>query len=431
MNAPAPALPVTESQIIEAVSAREDEAVERLSALIAEGSLLGHEAGAQERMRATYTGLGLDVETFLIDEARVREHPAWSPSIVSYDGRPNVVATHRPKGPTRGRSLILNGHIDVVPVGAEALWTKPPFTPWRDGDRLYGRGSADMKAGIIACVTAMQALADLGYEPAAKVLLQSVIEEECTGNGALACLVHGYTADAALIPEPTKGIMSAQMGVMWLALEVHGFPVHAAYAHEGTDAIRFAQVLVDELRELEAEWNRPENRHPVYRDFAHPVNFNLGKLRGGEWASSVATHARADLRLGFYPGVTPAEVRAEVERRLAAAHARHPARDSVRYEIVYEGFQADGLVVDTQQPIIRELVDSHRAIVGAEPEFAAFTGTTDVEFFHLYGDMPSTCYGPQGADIHGIDEWVSIASMQQVAAVYALLIARWCGLNPC
>lgn len=421
---------LTEKRIVEAVAAREDEAVARLGALVAEGSLLGHEAGAQARMRDTYADLGLAVETFLIDEARCSEHPAWSPSIVSYDGRPNVVGIHEPRGPVRGRSLILNGHIDVVPVGAEALWTRPPFEPWRDGDRLYGRGSADMKAGLVACVTALQALRDLGFEPAARVILQSVVEEECTGNGALACLVQGYTADAALIPEPTHGIMSAQMGVMWLALEVHGFPVHAAYAHEGTDAIRFAQTLVDELRELEALWNAPENRHPVYAGHTHPVNFNLGKLHGGEWASSVATHCRADLRLGFYPGVSPAQVRAEVEKRLAAAHARHPARDSVRYEIVYEGFQAEGLVVDTQQPIIRTLVDSHRDIVGAEPAFAAFTGTTDVKFFHLYGDMPSTCYGPQGSDIHGIDEWVSIASMQQVAAVYALLIARWCGVNP-
>ncbi|MEZ5649512.1 MAG: ArgE/DapE family deacylase [Burkholderiaceae bacterium] len=430
MASASPSIPVGERDIVAAVAGRESEAVERLSALIAEGSLLGHEGGAQARMRETYRGLGLKVESFLIDEERVSRHPAWSPSIVSYDGRPNVVGIHEPRGTAHGRSLILNGHIDVVPVGAESLWTRPPFEPWRDGDKLYGRGSADMKAGLVACVTAMQALRDLGYEPAAKVVMQSVIEEECTGNGALACLVHGYTADAALIPEPTRGIMSAQMGVIWMTLQVHGFPVHAAYAHEGTDAIRFAQYLVDELRLLEAQWNEPVNRHPVFADFAHPVNFNLGKLHGGEWASSVATHCRADIRLGFYPGISPAEVRAEVERRLAAAHARHPARDSVRYDIVYEGFQAEGLVVDTQQPIIRTLVDSHRAIVGAQPEFIAFTGTTDVKFFHLYGDIPSTCYGPQGSDIHGIDEWVSIASMQQVAAVYALLIARWCGLNP-
>ncbi|MGR8948455.1 MAG: ArgE/DapE family deacylase [Gammaproteobacteria bacterium] len=420
---------LNKQSIIDAVNARETDAVDRLSALVREGSLLGEEAGAQAIMFDTYTELDLDVRQVLIDEARVSQHPAWSPSVVSYDGRPNVIGIHQPTGATQGRSLILNGHIDVVPVGADTLWTHPPFSPLRDGDRLYGRGSADMKAGLVACVTAMQALTDLGYEPAAEVTLQSVVEEECTGNGALACLVEGYTADAALIPEPLNGIMSAQMGVMWLSIEVLGIPVHAAYAHEGTDAIRYTHYLIDALREVEAYWNEPSNRHPAFAHLDHPVNFNLGKIKGGEWASSVATQCRADLRLGYYPGVTPAEVRAKIEQQLASAHAKHPAHENVRYQISYEGFQAEGLVVDTEQPIIRALAASHRDIIGTDPTFAPFTGTTDVKFFHLYGDIPATCYGPIGADIHGIDEWVSITSMQQVAAVYALLIAHWCGLN--
>ena len=205
---------LTQQHISEAVVAQEKNAVELLCALVREPSLLGEEAGAQALMYDAYTQLGLDVKRLFIDESKVSEHPAWSPSIVSYDGRANVIGMHQPQGQTSGKSLILNGHIDVVPVGAESLWTQHPFTPRREGDRLYGRGSADMKAGLVACITAMQALKNLGYEPAAEVIMQSVVEEECTGNGALACLVEGYIADAALIPEPLNGIMSAQMGVM-------------------------------------------------------------------------------------------------------------------------------------------------------------------------------------------------------------------------
>jgi len=429
MNAPLTQA-VTELQILDAVAAQRDSAVDLLSALVRHPSLLGDEAGAQSHMAGVFAGLGLQVDQFQIDEAKVSHHPAWSPSIVSYEGRTNVVGIHRPRGPATGRSLILNGHIDVVPVGWPGMWTTPPFEPRIDGDKLYGRGAADMKAGIVAYTMAFRALQRLGYEPAAPLYLQSVIEEECTGNGALACLVQGYTADAALIPEPTQEcVMSAQLGVLWLTLDVFGVPVHASHAHTGVAAIDFTQYLVDELRALEATWNQPANRHRLYCHQDHPINFNLGKLSGGEWTSSVPTHCRADLRIGYYPGKTAAEVRAEVEAVLAAAHAKHANAASVHYKITYQGFQGDGLVVDMDTPVIRTLKQCHEAMLHSVPGDLALPATTDVKFFHLYGKIPSTCYGPTGNSIHGIDEWVSLDSLQRVTAVYALFIARWCGLN--
>jgi acetylornithine deacetylase len=430
--------PLTEGEIVAAVAAQRDEAIAFLQALVREPSLLGHEASAQALMKQRFEELGLDVSELVIDEAKLRDHPGYSPSIVSYDGRRNVIGVHEPRpasapadgsAPVRGRSLILNGHIDVVPVGAERLWTRPPFEPWIDGDRLHGRGANDMKGGIVAYTMAMQALQRLGVEPAARVTLQSVIEEECTGNGALACLVAGYTADAAIIPEPWDEILSAQLGVMWLTLDVYGVPVHAAVAQTGTGAIEFAQYLVAELRKLEAKWNAPAHRHPMYCAHDHPINFNLGRIEGGEWSSSVSTHCRVDLRLGFYPGVKPADVRAEVEALVRRAHAEHPAHASVQVDVSYHGFQAEGLVVDLEQPALKTLMQAHRDITGRDVDTRAATATTDVRFFHLYGNIPATCYGPRGANIHGIDEWVSIESLQQVTAVLALFIARWCGLQ--
>jgi len=180
---------------------------------------------------------------------------------VSYENAWNVVGAHRartPEGGTPGRSLILNGHIDVVPVGAERLWTRPPFEPWIDGDRLFGRGANDMKAGIVAYTMALHALRRLGWQPAARVILQSVIEEECTGNGALACLLEGYTADAALIPEPMDELMSAQMGVMWMTLDVYGVPGHAGVGHPGSGAGDFdASSDVRQLSSF-ATWRAPD-----------------------------------------------------------------------------------------------------------------------------------------------------------------------------
>ena len=117
--------------------------IDLLQRLVREPSLLGQEHSAQALMRREFEALGLEVRQFEIDEAKIRDRPGYSPSILPYAGRTNVVGLHRPRSPVRGHSLILNGHIDVVPVGTDRLWTRPPFEPWIDGDRLHGRGAAE------------------------------------------------------------------------------------------------------------------------------------------------------------------------------------------------------------------------------------------------------------------------------------------------
>ncbi len=415
--------------IADAVQALRQPAVDMLSEMVRHPSLLGDEASVQGMMKQRFAALGLKVESFEIDEDKIREHPGYSPSLIDYSGRENVVGLHRPKGESKGRSLILNGHIDVVPVGAAQLWTEGPFVPRVVGDKLYGRGSGDMKAGIVAYTMAFQALRRMGLEPAAPVTLQSVIEEECTGNGALACLVEGYTADAALIPEPTAGIMTSQMGVMWLHLEVLGLPVHAAVAQTGVGAIEFTQYLLAKLKELEAQWNEPAARHLHYCEHEHPINFNIGKLQGGEWASSVPTQCRAEVRIGFYPGMKPSAVRALIGALLQVAFDAHPKKANVTMNIEWKGFQAEGMLVDMNQPMIDLLKTCHHDTLGQHATLYASTATTDARFFQLYGGIPATCYGPAAGNTHGIDEWVSIDSMMEVTRVLALFMARWCGVN--
>jgi acetylornithine deacetylase len=417
-----------ERELSAVVAAQRSDTVRLLSELVALPSLLGQEAGAQDWMADRMGELGVRVDRFDIDEAKLRSHRGWSPSLISYDGRPNVVGVHQPRE-VRGRSLILNGHIDVVPVGNASMWRSAPFEPRLDGDQLYGRGAADMKAGIIAWLQAFRALQALGMEPAAPVYLQSVIEEECTGNGALACLVQGYHADAAIITEPGEGLLRAQLGVMWLTLEVTGIPVHAMVAHTGTNAIDAARNLVTELKLLEREWNEPARRHALWCSHEHPINFNLGKLSGGEWASSVATTAVAEVRLSFYPDMSREWVKEQVEQRLAEAHAASPMKDAIAWRVHYRGFQSEGCVLDAASPVLAELGRCHREVTGQEIELTVSTGTTDARTFNLYGPIPATCYGPEGASIHGIDEWVSIDSTLRVTEVLSRFMSRWCGLN--
>jgi len=189
--------------IVSAVSAGFDAQVKETAALTTLPSLRGQEATAQDFMARHYRERDLAVDHWQINVEDIQHLPGFSPVTISYENAFNVVGAHRPRE-VKGRSLILNGHIDVVPTGPHDLWTRPPFDSYVSGDWLYGRGSGDMKAGLYGCLAAFDALDRLGLRPAAPVYLQSVVEEECTGNGALACLQRGYRADAALIPEPSS-----------------------------------------------------------------------------------------------------------------------------------------------------------------------------------------------------------------------------------
>ncbi|WP_179400998.1 ArgE/DapE family deacylase [Burkholderia guangdongensis] len=412
------------------VDALRDDVVAMLSRLVAYPSLRGAEGPAQTYMREVFASLGLEIDAFEIDVDEIAKHPGYSPALDDYAGRPNVVGIHRPKHGTHGRSLILNGHIDVVPVGDETLWARAPFAPAVVDGRLYGRGSGDMKAGIVAYTMAFRLLRELGYEPAAPVYLQSVIEEECTGNGALACLVRGYEADAAIIPEPTDGtIMDAQAGVAWLELDVSGLPAHAATATKGCSAIEFVWYLYQAIKRLEAKWNEPCCRHHRFADMHHPINFNLGVINGGEWASSVATRCHAEIRIGYYPGMTADIAIDAVKTAIGEAFDAHPNRHAFRWSVTNRGFKSDGFALDRDIPLIRTLRECHADVTDAPAEFVAFAGTTDAKFFNLYGTTPALCYGPAGQNIHGIDESVAIGDVLQVTTVIAWFIARWCGLN--
>ena len=204
--------------------------------------------------------------------------------------------------------------------------------PGRDGDWVYGRGAGDMKSGLVAMVGAVRALQRLNTRPGGRVQLQSVVEEECTGNGALACVLAGHTADAAILTEPTKGaIWNAQVGVLWFQVRVLGAPAHAGEAEAGANAIEASYKVIAALRALEAELNTV--KPPIYAAYPHPINLNVGMINGGDWPSTVAGECVTSFRLACYPGDAVADLRARVEQtvaEVAAGPTEPPHRGPVR-----------------------------------------------------------------------------------------------------
>jgi acetylornithine deacetylase len=413
--------------IIAAVDAGFDDQVKLTAELTAFPSLRGAEATAQDFMAGHYRDRGLKVDRWQIDVDDIKHLPGFSPVAVSYENAINVVGVHRPKEAT-GRSLIVNGHIDVVPTGPLDLWTHPPFAPHVDSGWLYGRGSGDMKAGLIAGLAAFDALGRLGYRPAAEVYLQSVVEEECTGNGALACLQRGYRADAALIPEPAEnGLDTAQLGVMWFQVKVRGRPTHVGHAGRGVNAIESCFPIVGALHKLEAEWNA--NRHELWADHPHPVNFVLSRIEGGDWTSSVPAWCTFDMRISFYPGQSLESVRNAVEAVVRDAARNDSFLANNPPEVVYHGFQAEPYILEGADAPRAVLEQSHLRAFGEALEGRAITATTDARFFGLYAGIPALVYGPSAEDYHGFDERVNLESVRKVTRSIALFMAEWCGLE--
>jgi acetylornithine deacetylase len=423
--------PTLEAEIIAAVDAGFDEQIEFTRDLVRHPSLRGREHTAQEMVHEALRQRGYAVERWAIDIEEIRHHPGFSPIAVDYENAINVVATHRPPE-TLGRSLILNGHIDVVPEGPVDMWTRPPFDPHLEGDWMYGRGAGDMKAGLAANIFALDALKRLGWQPAATVYLQSVTEEECTGNGALSALVHGYRADAAIIPEPSDAtLVRANLGVIWFQVRLRGHPVHVREAGNGSNAIEAAYRIITELRTLEAEMNTEQANWPPFGNHDHPINLNIGKIAGGDWASSVPAWCAMDCRLAIYPGQDPADVARRIEAAVSGACQNHPFLSNNPATIEYNGFFARGYILEEGSDAEAALIAAHRtATGGATLGTDLAPGYLDGRVFVLYGNCPCLVYGPHTENIHGFDERVSLSSIREITRSLALFTARWCGLTP-
>jgi acetylornithine deacetylase len=413
----------------DAVAAQASWMDQLLAELVEAPTLLGREEPGQAIMARAFADCGLEPADVPMDAGAIRADPHHSPFSWSVAGKRNVVATWAadPAGPP-GRSLILNGHVDVVPPSSEALWTAPPFTARREGDWLYGRGGGDMKAGLVAMTGTVRALRAQGVRLRGDVHLQSVVEEECTGNGTLQCLLAGAHADAAILTEPHHDHFTvAQVGVLWFHVDVRGVPAHAARAsslrHSALDA---AQRVLAELSELEAELNAERGEHEYYKNVDHPINLNPGIVAGGDWTSTVPAECTLSCRLALYPGQAPADLRRRVEAAVARAAAADPFLAEHPPSVRYDGFSCEGSIVAEDEPVIVALADAYAAVHGMPPALRATTATTDARHFVRHG-IPAICFGPEAEAIHGIDERVSLPSMREVARVLARFILSWCG----
>lgn len=418
-----------ESRIRQAVRETRDEAVALLQALIQiDTQAIGHgvdgrEGNATAWLESQMTALGCSVDIFEPDNERLVGYRDYTPGH-SYTGRPNVVGRYRGRG--GGRSLLLNTHIDVVPPGDESAWRYPPFSGTAAGGRVYGRGTSDTKSGMAVSLHALRILQRLGFEPGGDVILAGVVDEEGGGNGTLACVDRGYTADGAICFEPTEGTVAiAHRGVLSLRIRVEGQAGHAATKwRRGVSAIEKALRLVRRLHDLEHHWLA----HKVDPYLPAPT-ITVGQMVGGIGPTTVPQSCVLEVDVKYLP--------AEVDEAGLGGRVKAEVEAALRQEA-----EADPWLRE-HPPTFEWYVDVPPSSLDPDHAFALAAGETlqrmrgqgtlggfpagcDARILSGAGKTPTIIYGPGSLlDAHAVDESVSIEAYLRAIEFVACLMARW------
>jgi acetylornithine deacetylase len=405
-----------------------NEGIALLQRMVQEASTQGNESGVQQIVAEQLERLGFEVDMWEPGGDALLEHPYFASPRRTFSNSPNVVGVL--KGTGGGRSIILNGHVDVVPEGDTSQWEHPPYSGEVVGEKMYGRGVTDMKGGNVSLFLALQCLKDLGVTLKGDVILQSVVEEESGGAGTLAAVLRGYKADAALIPEPTNmRIFPKQQGSMWFRLYVAGRSAHGGTRYEGVSAIEKSVKVLQHIRELEKVRNA-RIRDPLYERTPIPLPINVGVIEGWKWPSSVPDLVRLEGRMGVSPDETMEQAQEEMEHWLKKLHQEDGWFRE--YPIQIEWFGARWLpgAIDTDHAFMRVLVEQYRHVLGQEPVLEASPWGTDGGLLTQVGDIPTVVFGPGATEVaHYPNEYIVLDNVFQTAEIVAMTLIQWCGLT--
>ncbi len=428
-----------EEQVVARVREGRDELLGIVTDLIAfdttarmPGDPAREESACQEYLRGLLAPTGGEADLWE-PEPTGKDHPLL-PDDLDFKGRPQLAV--RLPGSGRGRSLLLNGHIDVVSAAPVSRWSSDPFKAQvRDG-QLYGRGSCDMKGGIADSLYALLVLNRLGVRLAGDVIFCTNTDEESSGAGSYSCVQRGVRADAGLCGEPTDfDVWIACRGAVNVTITIEGRAGHAEVVHPGwreggaVNAIDKLCLVMSGLRTLREDWrSRGDYAHPLLS----PGDIVPTVVRGGEWMVTYPSSCELTLDLQYLPAQVDAEgtgrtVFREVERYVNAAAssdpwlAEHPLHWDWPCDIVPAEVPADDPVVS--------LALAAAAAVGREGVATGMDSWHDAAMFTRRAGTPTISFGPGGLNTaHTIDECVPVDDLVDHAAAVALAAMRWCGV---
>ncbi|OYX71250.1 MAG: acetylornithine deacetylase [Rhizobiales bacterium 32-66-11] len=414
--------------LLDTIDANRDKAIAFLQKMITIPSVTGDEAAIQAFLNDYMTNIGLDVDMWETDWEELKKHPGYRPVDRGYENRPNIVATF--KGAGGGRSLLLNGHTDVIPVGNGEGWSDNPWSGLiRDG-RIYGRGSADMKSGVASHIMAVEFMKELGLQPKGDVYINVVIDEEVSGHGTLDTVIRGYKADAGISGETSDlHVQPACIGRIWFEIEINGKPAGIQQRYKGISGITLGNKIAAAVQELEDE-RVATITHPLYPNALDSLPCIVGSFQAGNYPSAFPATCLLKGSIGTVPGEDHEGVKQSLVKKIAEHAARDPWMKDHPPVVRFVGYDAEASEIPRDHPIVDIVSKTYTEISGHQPIISGRQGAADTRFLNLYADTPTVIFGPGStAVMHSNDEYVSIEDYITAIKVMALSIYDWCGVE--
>jgi acetylornithine deacetylase len=407
--------------------------VELIQKLVRIESLEGNEGNVQREIQNVLAQIDDDLilDVWEPDINELKKHPAFVPVEKSYEGRPNVVAVR--KGSGEGRSLILNGHVDVVPTGESGTWKfNDPWSGRLENGRIYGRGSCDMKAGVSINIFMLKLLKELGISLKGDLIVESVIDEETGGNGTLDCVLRGYKADGLIYTEPfgLDTVSIANRGAQYFRIKVKGQEGGTEYTHDLINPIDKAMEIISAVKAYSI-YREVASSHPLYDNrFNTKVPLAITKINAGEWPSTIASECCMEGTIECLPNEDIHKVKKDFAEYLMKWCEKDPWLSVNPVELTWFGLWFEGADQKSDTPFIQSFVESAGRTRGKEIAVIG-AGGCDLRISILYGNTPSIVYGPGGGLLHSTDEYVEVEQVIECAKVIANFIIDWCGVAGC
>jgi acetylornithine deacetylase len=360
-------------------------------------------------------------------------YPGWD-----YKNRPNVVGVCKGKDNSKGNSIILNGHIDVVSPGNLEYWDYDPFSGEIDNDRIYGRGSSDMKGPIAGIIMALHILKDLNIELNGDVIVESVVNEELGGyNGTLSCILKGYEADLAIVAEPTQlRICPGQKGGLVYKIKTVGEGAHIARWWKGKSSLELAFMVKKLLSRYQLKREKETKNNTLFGDKElFPISAfvdDIYYLKAGD-KNIMGTPSETEMELWFdvLPGENLSDKMKEFENYLEKETELNSnfGPNSLKIERG-EMREFYPTFMNLKHPGLKELKKSYIRVNNDDPIICGFESACEGMMFNKWSNTPAVIFGPGNIELaHRANEYIEINELKEFIKILTIMLLSWCGFE--